>query len=137
MRKSDHFKYSISRICSHLPDNHEHHSRPPGRMSDSSYENSVASTFWRSKVSRRAFLALRNINTKKKCFSNQITVPYRRGLTNHSDLASIECQNLPTISHQEETAALSAAMKIVMRKWTAGIVRRFVLYVHRLYCHDY
>jgi hypothetical protein len=143
MRKRDIFNSSksISLIPNHLVGNSEHHSRSPPCMQNRLHEKNAATSIWRAKMSRRALIALKNFTMKKKCFS--VRGPYIR-LTEERELGdstAAVCRSNRSVSDQEKALALVTAMKIVMRKWIAGIVNRYEAYwltcIHRLHCVRY
>lgn len=120
---------SISPIRSHLAGNPKHHSLCPPCIQERFSEINEASAIWRVKMSRRALIALRNFTAKKKRFSEQGLYSRVREESELRDLTAIDCRNNRSVADQEKLVAQLAVMKIVMRKWTAGIVERFEPYL--------
>lgn len=126
MRKRDVIdSRSISPVASNLLSNPEHHSASSLCIQDGFCENSTVHHIWRIKMSRRAMVALRIFTTKKKCFSKRGNVSRVRKESEPGDFSTAVRRNLRSASDQEEAVALITTMKVVIQKWTAGIVKRF------------
>jgi hypothetical protein len=120
---------SISPVPSHLASNPKQHSLCPPCIQVRFCEINEASAIWRVKMSRRALIAFSNFSTKKKRFSEQGVYGRVREESELRDLTAVVCQNNRSVAHQEMLVTQLAAMKTVIRKWTAGIVERFEPYL--------
>jgi hypothetical protein len=142
MRKKDIFNnsksksISISPIPSHLSGNSEYHSRSPPRVQNRLHEYDTASSVWRAIMSLRALIALKNFTKKRKYFSVQGPCNRLREERELGDSTAVACRYKRSVPDQEKAVLVITTMKIVMRKWTASIVKRCkpypLTYIHRL-----
>lgn len=126
MRKRDIIgSRSISPVPSNLLSNPEHHSASSLCIQHKFCECRTVYDIWRVKMSRQAMVAFRIFTLKKKCFSKRGNISRVRDGSEPGDLSAAVCRNLRSAPDQEKAVAVITMMKVLMRKWTAGIVKRF------------